>query len=91
MEESLALKRETGNRNAILHSLLEIGTFSTAMGAFQEAHEYFCQALQLAQEIQTTALAFDILLGLADLYMKTGDHGRAAELIGFVCFPNQFD
>ncbi len=84
IEESLALKRETGNRVAVLHSLLEIGALNTEMGNFAQARSYYCEALQMALEAQASGLIFNILLGFADYFEKTGDASRSAELTNWV-------
>ncbi|MEW5828702.1 MAG: tetratricopeptide repeat protein [Chloroflexota bacterium] len=81
LEESLALKRETGNRVAVLHSLLEIGALETDLGNFAQARSHFCEALQIAVQAQAGGLIFDILLGFADLYGKTGEALKSAELV----------
>ena len=84
IEEGLALKRETGNRSAILHSLLEIGTLATTAGDYTGAREQLREALRLARETEATAMAHYVLLGLAALDMETGARERAAMLVAFV-------
>ncbi|MFZ5920787.1 MAG: ATP-binding protein [Chloroflexota bacterium] len=84
LEESLALKRETGNRVAVLHSLLEIGAIETDLGNFAQTRSHYCEALQLAKQVQAGGLIFDILLGFADIYGKTGETLKSAELVTWV-------
>lgn len=53
VEESLSLKRETGNRIAILHSLLEYEALNIEMGDYTAADHHFGEALQLALAMQS--------------------------------------
>ncbi|MBV5336490.1 MAG: bacterial transcriptional activator domain-containing protein, partial [Deltaproteobacteria bacterium] len=79
--ESLACKKALGNRNAILHSLLEIGAIDIAIGMYTEAHGYFHEALLLAQESSAANLMFCTLVNQAELYINQGEVECAVALM----------
>lgn len=84
LRESLNLNRETGDRHAIAERLKQLGRAACRMEAHQESKKYFDQALELAMEIQATPVVLDILIGVADLFQREEEHGRALELLAFV-------
>ncbi len=84
LQESLNLNRETGDRHAIAERLKQLGRAAYRMGAHRESKKYFDQALELAMEIRATPVVLDILIGVADLFQREGEHKRALELLAFV-------
>ncbi len=91
IEESLAQKRETGNRMAILHSLLEIGKLNFETKNYTDAYNYYCEALQIALNNQYTTFLGSIMLGFAELWSTSGDKLQAAELAAWVLAQENFD
>jgi tetratricopeptide (TPR) repeat protein len=82
--ESLRMNRETGDRHAVAERLKQLGRATGRMGAFEASKDYFNQALKQAVEIQAIPVVLDTLIGVADLFRKTGRPDHALELLSFV-------
>lgn len=84
VEESLEIKQQTGNRVAILYSLLEMGALQMAMAEVHQARRTFLEMLQMACEVHATELALHAVLGLAETALETDETDRAAVWLAFV-------
>jgi non-specific serine/threonine protein kinase len=81
-EESLALKRQVGERQAIGNSLQSLGLIARLEGNVAEAHDRFIAALRLQWEAGERLALPWTLEGLAWVAAARGQAERAARLLG---------
>jgi serine/threonine protein kinase/tetratricopeptide (TPR) repeat protein len=90
-EESLLIRREIGERRGVTNSLINLGAVSVAQDKTDEAETYFREALTEAQNLEALTLVLEILVEFAGLRVRTGDHERAAELLGVALYHPSLD
>jgi predicted ATPase/class 3 adenylate cyclase len=78
--ESLEIKRETGDRQGIAHSLNFMATLAQAQGDFAAAEPNYEQSLKIETEMGSKQGITASLIGLATLAVERGDYARADSL-----------
>jgi len=84
LQEGLDIKRETGNRSAMINSLMQLGNVTRELGEYDESSRWYSQALALAWELQAHHMARYIIGGAAELLALQGQPERALEQLFFV-------
>jgi len=79
--ESLDIKREMGNRQSIVYSLLGLGRVAGEQGHYQQAKRWYNEAVQITRDIGATVLTASILSGIARVLADQGHLERAVELL----------
>ncbi|MCP4539355.1 MAG: tetratricopeptide repeat protein [Chloroflexi bacterium] len=87
LEEGLNMSRETGDQHASAEKLKQLGNVTCRIGAYQESKQYFDKALRMAMEIRAFQVTLDVLIGVANLFLKVGKKERALELL--ICVTHQ--
>ena len=78
--ESLALRRELGDRWGLAQSLDDLGARQLAAGDLDAAHTLYVEALEIARQAGDRRLIATELSGLASLAAAQGDVSRAVTL-----------
>lgn len=76
-EESLALRREIGNRNGIASALNNLGMLATAHGELDDARELLEASLALRRELDPVHIPATIMNNLGDVAIAEGDAATA--------------
>jgi predicted ATPase/DNA-binding CsgD family transcriptional regulator len=79
-EQSLVLRRESGDRNGIASSLNNLGMLSTALGDLDHARELLEASLALRREIDPVRVPATTLNNLGDVAIAEGDAELARRL-----------
>ena len=74
-QESVTIFREIGNLWGLGVGLYFLGQTCSALDEVDEAWRYFHEALQIASRHQMIPLALGILVNIAELWHRTGEHG----------------
>lgn len=86
LQESIAIHRQIGGRWGLATALNLLGQNSCATGDCEASREYLLDALQVAQEGELAPLSLDILVNLAELWLRIEPHSyglttKALELL----------
>ena len=79
--KSFTLYRDLGDRAGLARALYGLGCAACALGEYPAARRYFHEALQGVLSAQMIPLALSVLIGIGDLFLKTGEQERAVELL----------
>lgn len=80
-EAVLTMHRQLGDRLGECNALNLTGSLHSALGHLDLAEHYYCAALALAEEIQFTTAAWQILYNLAtDVFWRPGEYEKAARV-----------
>ncbi len=82
--ESLALFRELRYKYGILLALCHLGKFARLRGDDERARALFEQSLTLAQQVGQKSYMTVSLIGLAEIFERSDDPQRGAQIIGAV-------
>jgi tetratricopeptide (TPR) repeat protein len=82
LEESLAILRKYGNKEAISNNLNNLGGVAFEQGNFEASQLYFTEALEMAQEVGNKVNIADALNGFAALAANYGKSEQSAQLTG---------
>lgn len=81
-EKSMRFSEEIGGRWGLANAINLLGYITTDQGDLPAAEAYFHRALPIAQNLQATSLALDILTGIGQLHLRRGDLEGAGEYLG---------
>ena len=81
LRESAELARQLGFRTQLALSLSVLGNIQAGRGEDAAGRETLLRALSLAVEMEQTPLALEILLGMAKLHVRRGEHEHALPLL----------
>ena len=79
-EQARAIRYDQGDRVGLAASLEGMGNSARAMGHYGEARRYLREALQLSSQHKLSRTA-SIFVGIADLFLQTGQPARGIELL----------
>ncbi len=84
--ECLEIQEELGGRELLGNCLSNLGATAMGLDELEDARRYYDRALEIAREIDEPALAFEVLVGLARLKMRTtpAQPAEAAILLAYV-------
>jgi tetratricopeptide (TPR) repeat protein len=80
-QEALAIGRETEHQWTLMSCLRNLGRTACAIDDDGAARAYLSEALEVAYNTQTTTMSTEILTYLGLYFAKSGQRGRAAELL----------
>jgi tetratricopeptide (TPR) repeat protein len=71
LRESIATAREIGNRQAIAHGLVRLGTVYTSLGRFEEAQVVLEESLELSKRLgdQWSSVSSNVRLGVVEMHL----------------------
>jgi tetratricopeptide (TPR) repeat protein len=78
-QQSLAIKREIGDRNGEAASLCNLGTAYHSLGDYPRAIDFHQQSLAIQREIGDRNGEANSLIGLGNAYKSLGDYPRAID------------
>jgi tetratricopeptide (TPR) repeat protein len=76
-QESRSIFKEIGNQWGLITASTRLGYVTNHLGDTETARDYFYSALKMSIAIQAVPGALDALLGLASLWIKTGQGSQA--------------
>lgn len=82
--ESLKIRKDLGEKTAIVESLNNLGSINHKLGKTDEGYEHFKKAFKIATEIGAIPLSLEALLGLAECFLRGGEGEKAVEILSLV-------
>ena len=79
-EESLAIKRELGDKQGIAASLNNLATLALSQGDFAAAGPFYAESLEIERELGNRQGITATLIGLANVALEQGDYTAARNL-----------
>jgi predicted ATPase/DNA-binding XRE family transcriptional regulator len=80
-QRSLTIYREIGNQGGKVTALYGLGMVAFTAGNYDQASQFLHESLQIAISIGYAPRIQSILVGIAELFLNTGESLRAAELL----------
>ncbi len=77
MQESITLFHVLGDRWGLALSLVQAGEIQTAAGRYEEARQYYLEAIQKSAEARVMPVMLEALLGFASLLAVEGSYENA--------------
>ena len=80
-EESLALRREAGDRAGMVSTLNNLGAMAHLQGQLDEAARHYREGLRIHQELGNRLAIATLLHNLGEVAEQSSDHPRAVTLL----------